>query len=349
MVFNNKLIFLLVVLMLQACSSIKKPYSKILQSSPEIINTSIGNVEIWEWEPSPVLTSISKGTAYLIPGFPGSSLDNASLAQKLIRKGYSVKLINPPGHGRSAISNTRWHYQFDQYGRTLYESIQNLETGTPANTQPTIIAHSAGAEMLFNWLLLQMKKGDLPKQYNIVLINPWLPSISNHPIPWTEDDENILKYSPLLVKLFGPISKSSTHKRLFSDLSQRQNADYLMAHEKLTESLNGWGAFNNRFVSLLINTTRTQKNILIQGNGYPLPAKKIIQLRKFLRLAKIKILVINSSTTNDKIIPIAYKTALKKALEMKLPDIDIKFVDILKGGHMLQIEQPQRIIDIITP
>jgi len=334
--------------MLQACSSIKKPYSTILQSPPNIIKTSVGNVEVWKWEPPSSITNKSKGDVYLIPGFPGSSLDNAVLAQKLLQNGYSIKLINPPGHGKNEINNNYWHFSFDQYARALYESDRVLRNDLPASKSLTVVAHSAGAEMVFKGLLLQAKKEEIPKRLNIVLINPWLPSISNYPIPWTEDDKNILKYSSFLIKLFGPLSKEATYARLFSDPKDKQNTEYLAAHEKLTEDLNGWGGFDTRFVKLLKSTTRSQKNILNQGSNYSLSAKKLTQLRKKLHLVKMKIIIINSSNGNDKIIPTNYKLALNKALKLKFPDINIRFLEIPKGGHMLQVEYPQQIIDAIT-
>ena len=307
----------------------------------------MGNIEVWKWDPPPTVTKIPKDDIYLIPGFPGSSLDNALLAQQLLLKGYSVKLINPPGHGKSEIDNNHWRFQFDQYGRSLYELDRMLSASSPVNKNLTIVAHSAGAEMVLKLLLLQAKKGNLPKQSKIVLINPWLPSLSNYPIPWSEDDENILKYSPLVVKLFGPLSKDSTYKRLFSDPSLQKNVDYLNAHEKFTENLDGWGTFNNSFVTLLKSTTRTQKEILKQGANYPLSQNDLVQLRKKLRLANIKILIINSSGDNDKIIPTTYKLALKKAIKTKLPEIKVRFIEIPKGGHMLQIEHPKQIVDAI--
>lgn len=265
-----------------------------------------------------------------------------------MRKGYSVRLVNPPGHGQSAVDNTNWSYKFPQYGHALYESIRALETRSPDNNKHIIIAHSAGAEMVLKMLLLRAKTGDSTKQYNIVLINPWLPSISNHPIPWTTDDEDILKYSPSLVRLFGPISKGDTHRRLFSNPSHKQNIEYLCAHEKLTEDLDGWGAFDSRFARLLISTTRTQKNVLQQGTNYELSPDEIIQLRRTLRLARVNLLVINSSASNDKIIPKDYKIALEKKLKSKLPGININSVELLNGGHMLQVEQPKRVIDAVS-
>ena len=348
MTLSKSLIFLFIIWVLQGCSSLKKPYSAIIQSPPDLIKTSVGNTEIWKWEPSSTSTSMIKGVAYLIPGFPGSSLENAPLAQELLGKGYSIRLINPPGHGQSAIGNTNWNYNFTQYGHALYESFQQFKSTSSTHSNHLIIAHSAGAEMVLKLLLLQAKTGGLSKQYNIVFINRWLPSISNHPIPWTEDDENTLKYSPALVRIFGPILKDTAHKRLFSDPNQKQSADYLAAHEKLTEDLGGWGIFDGRFVRLMIGTTHTQKNILQQGANYELPVDEVIQLRKALHFPKMNMLIINSSAKNDKVIPSAYKSMLKKSLESKLPNISLKFIEILKGGHMLQIEQPQQVFNAIT-
>jgi len=347
MIVSKIFAFFIIILMLQACSSIKKPYSTLLQTPPVIIKTSVGNVEAWKWKP-PSTSSRANNIVYLIPGFPGSSLENTPLAKELLHKGYSVQLINPPGHGQSIIGNAKWKYEFPQYGRALFESFKTLDADSGVNSKKTIIAHSAGAEMVMKLLQLQMTAGELPEHYNIVLINPWLPSISNQPIPWTKDDEDILKYSPALITLFGPLSKGASHKRLFRDPFNTKSSDYLTAHEQLTEDLGGWGTFDSRFVRLMIGTTRVQKNILQQGKSYELSADKIAQLRKALRSATAKLLLINSTITQDKVIPSAYKSALKKALITKFPSVNIRWVDVVKGGHMLHVEQPKKVMQAIT-
>jgi len=339
----KKALFLLfIAFTLQACTSIKPPYSGFLQSPTSIIKTPVGNTEVIKWEP----TSPSKTTTYLIPGFPGSSLENAPLAKKLVQKGYFVHLINPPEHGRIASGNANWNYTFPQYGRALFDSIQKLKSSSVSTKYPLIIAHSAGAEMVFQWLLLEAKQGNL-SHYKIVFINPWLPSISNHPIPWTKDDEDILNYSPWLVKFFGPISKDSFQKRLFVNPANKQNQDYLNAHEKMTENIGGWGTFNNRFVRLMIGTTRSQKAVLQQGKRYELPKAELVQLDKNMHSAKLSMLIINSSNDHDKIIPSNYKNALNHALKSKLPNAVTKFVSLPKGGHMLQVEQTQQVANEI--
>lgn len=320
--------------------SVKAPYSTIFQTVPTKIKTSVGNVEVWKMGGDSSL----KGTAYLIPGFPGSSLENVPLGRELSRKGYLVRLLNPPGHGQIASGNTRWDYSFLQYGQSLYESIQTLEAEKPTKGEHIIIAHSAGAEMALNLLLKQIKTETLPKQYKIVLINPWLPSLSNHPIPWTSDDEDLLRYSPWLVKLFGPATKASAYKRLFLNPKKDQNADYLNAHEQLTENLGGWWPFDDRFVRLMKRTAHTQRTILQQGSQYELSQNAIMQLDMKLSTVKVQMIVINSSQGNDKVIPDAYKQSLKKALRSKLPNVNIIFTQGIEGGHMLQVEQLKRVL-----
>jgi len=343
MISYKKITFILLLLSLQACTSVKPPYSTILQSVPTKIKTSVGNVEVWEMGNK----SSSKGAVYLIPGIPGSSLENATLGSAMARKEYSVRLLNPPGHGQIAVGNKHWDYSFPQYGRALYESIQTLEASRITHGERILIAHSAGAEMVFELLQNQINKGTLPKKYKIVLINPWLPSLSNYPIPWTSDDEDILKYSPWLVKLFGPVSKASVHKRLFMNPHNKQSADYLNAHETLTENLGGWWPFDSHFVRLMRATTHTQRAILLQGSTYERTKNVTEQLNKKLSTAKVEVLIINSSNKRDQIIPSDYKTALKKALRSKLPDVSIKFNQEIVGGHMLQVEQPTQVLEAV--
>lgn len=329
---------------LTGCTSIKEPYSTILHHHPSIVKTSVGSVEVWKWRTN----AASKGTAYLIPGFPGSSLENAPLGQELTRRGYSVHLINPPGHGQNNSGNILWSYSFPQYGRALNESINQLEAKNPFSEKKIIIAHSTGAEMVFQLLQKQITEGRLTDSLRIVLINPWLPSLSNHPIPWMEDDEDILKFSPWLVKVFGPLSKQSTHNRLFKDPRKAQNSAYLDAHEKLTENLGGWWPFNQRFVRLLRGTTRTQSVVLSRKKSYEFSKRETIQLNKELKAANIHIIIINSSENMDQIIPTPYKQALNKSLRSKLPSVNIRFSNKLNGGHMLQVEQLQQVLKEIT-
>lgn len=335
----NKLILIFLFFSLHACTSIKAPYSTVLQSSPTKITTSVGNVEVLKMG---ILSS--KGSVYLIPGFPGSSLENAPLGRELARKGYAVQLLNPPGHGQIAVGNTHWNYTFPQYGQALYESIQTLEIKNAPKGEHLVIAHSAGAEMVLQLLLKQIERDTIPMRYKIVLINPWLPSLSNHPIPWTSDDEDLLKYPSWLVKLLGPASKEKAHKRLFINPSKQHNIDYLNAHEKMTENLGGWWPFDDRFVRLMKATTRTQKTILQQGAQYELTKTNVAQLNKRLSAAKIQLIVINSSNGFDQIIPSHYKKALNKALRTKLPNVNIQFSPAIKGGHMLQVERYQQIV-----
>jgi pimeloyl-ACP methyl ester carboxylesterase len=307
---------------------------------PSIIKTSVGNVEVWKKQ-----TKLSsRNSVYFIPGFPGSSLENASLGRELLRQGYAVHLINPPGHGQAGTGNKNWRYRFPQYGRALFDSIK---TDSSSTKNPIIIAHSAGAEMVMQWLLLHAQNGDLPKHTRIVFINPWLPSISNAPITWTQEDDDLLDYSPWLVKFFGPFSKNSVHKRLFTNPKQKHNADYIEAHEELSEDLGGWGAFDYRFVNLIRGTTRTQRSILQQSAAYELSGRKLALLNKFLLSANVNLLVISSSGTHDKIIPRSYRESLKKALHSKLPTVKINFSDIAKGGHILQVEQPKQVLSAI--
>ena len=339
-------LFLFSVLMLQACSSIQKPYSTILQSPPSILKTSVGNIEVWKWEPQTTNENATKGIAYLIPGFPGSSLENAPLAQRLLSKGYSTRLINPPGHGQSPVANKNWNYRFDQYAKALHESIQTPYSQTSHNNI-LIIAHSAGAEMVLKMLLNQSNESRLPANLNVVFINPWLPSISNHTIPWTDDDKDILKYSHALIKIFGPISKDNSHKRLFSNPKTKKITNYLLAHEKLTEDLNGWGTFDNRFTNLIKATTRTQKNVLDKGKHYELSKADALKLQDAFQQANANILIINSSEKNDKVIPQEYKLKLKNAMSSKFQGVKVKFVEILEGGHMLQVEQPLKVLNAL--
>lgn len=288
--------------------------------------------------------SSSKGTVYLVPGIPGSSLENVPLGRELSRKGYLVRLLNPPGHGQIPIGNSQWKYSFPQYGQALFESIQTLETENPTTGEHILVAHSAGAEMALKLIQNQLKAKTLPSQYKIYLINPWLPSISNHPLPWTSDDEDLLRYSPWLVKLFGLASKASVHKRLFLDPEKEQNADYLDAHEKLTENFGGWWPFDDRFVRLMQKTTRTQWTILQQGARYELPKNTLRQLNAELHKAMVQVVIISSSPGLDKVIPDDYKQSLEKALRSKLPDVNIKFTQGIKGGHMLQVEQLKQVL-----
>ena len=337
---NKTLVLIALLVLLQACTSIKAPYSTILQPAPTTIRTSVGNVGLWKMGKAPSL----EGSVYLIPGIPGSSLENAPLGRELARKGYSVNLLNPPGHGQIAVGNTHWNYTFPQYGQALYDSIQTLEVGNIAKGERIIIAHSAGAEMVFELLQNQIKRDTLPKHYKIVLINPWLPSLSNHAISWTSEDEDILKYPSWLVKLFGPASKATAHKRLFHNPLKNQNTDYLNAHEKLTENLGGWWPFDDRFVRLMKATTRSQRTILQQGSQYELTKNATNLLNKKLTSAKVRLIVISSAKGFDQIIPSTYKQSLKKALRAKLPTVSIRFAKGIEGGHMLQVEQLKRVV-----
>lgn len=341
MFLNKKITFMLLLLTLQACTSVKAPYSTLFQTTPKIIKTSVGNVEVLKMGSD----SSSKGTIYLVPGIPGSSLENVPLGHELSQKGYTVRLLNPPGHGQIAPGSTRWDFSFPLYGQALFESIQTLEAESPTKGEHILIAHSAGAEMALKLIYQQIETETLPKQYKIILINPWLPSISNHPLPWTSDDEDLLRYSPWLVKLFGLTSKASVHKRLFLNPEKEQNADYLNAHEKLTEDFGGWWPFDDRFVRLMKKTTHTQWTILQQGVQYELPKSKLRQLDAKLHRAMVQVIIINSSQNLDKVIPDDYKQSLEKALRSKLPNVSIKFTQGIEGGHMLQVEQLKRVLE----
>jgi len=341
MMINKKPLLILLVLLLQACSSIKTPYSVYLRSTPFMIKTSIGNVEVLQMGKG----LSKKGVVYLIPGFPGSSLENMPLGSALASKGYLVYLLNPPGHGRLAIGNNHWQFRFPQYAKALDESLRTLQAIHKTRGQQIIIAHSAAAEMVFKLLLNKTNKRQaLPKINEIALINPWLPSISNAPIPWTRDDEDLLNYPPLLVKLFGPFSKTSVQQRLFLNPHQKQSTRYLVAHEKLTENLGGWWPFDSRFVRLMKATTRTQKTILKQGRQYELSKRMLAGLNQQLTMAKTQLIIINSAKGNDQIIPSAYKLSLQKALREKLTNVHMHFTEINNAGHMLQVEQTGEIL-----
>ena len=340
---NISRVFILffVLSFLQACSSIKAPYASLLHSVPTVIKTSVGNVEVLNTGKQNLTKAKSpKGTSYLIPGFPGSSLENMPLAQALSKKGYTVYLLNPPGHGRVAIENPHWQFQFPQYAQALDESLRTLQSIHKENGEQVIIAHSAGAEMVFQLLLSNVNKRQaLPRFNKIILINPWLPSISNASIPWTSKDEDLLIYPTLLVKLLGPFSKTASYKRLFLNPQQKQNRDYLAAHEKLTENLGGWWPFDSRFVRLMKGTTRTQKAILEQNREYQQSKNDLAPLNKQLNRIKTQLIIINSANGLDHIIPSTYKQLLQKALREKLPNVTMRFIEVKNSGHMLQVEQ----------
>lgn len=334
---------------LQACAQLKlnSPYATTLKITPSIIKTSLGNVEVRKLgSPAPSQSSTgSAGLVYLIPGFPGSSLENIPLAQQLSQKAYLAQLINPPGHGQVAIGNSRWDFSFPHYGQALFEAIQVLNSQNPDHDHQIIIAHSAGAEMAWHLLRLQIQNNTLSRYTKIVLINPWLPSLSNHPVPWTSDDEDLLNYPFWLVKLLGPAFKRHAQQRLFSDLNNKHVRDYLVAHEKLTENFAGWWPFDDRFVRLMKQTTRTQRDILRQQTRYELNKKILSRLDKKLHEAQIRILVINSAPGLDKVIPDDYKQALQKAIRAKLPTTNITFFADIAAGHMLQVEQPEKVMN----
>jgi len=95
-------------------------------------------------------------------------------------------------------------------------------------------------------------------------------------------------------------------------------------------------------------TTRTQRDILLKGSDCELGKNEATQLALALRQANVQIIVINSSPGLDKIIPDDYKQALHSALRSKLPHVAIHFADVSGGGHMLQVEQLQPVLDKIT-
>lgn len=337
-------LYLLLIFALQACSQVKQPYSDIFNTRPAVIKTSAGNVEVWTLAYEAPL----KGTATIIPGFPGSVLESVPLGHELARRGYRVHLLNPPGHGQSAPGNPLWDYSFPMYGTALFETIRSLETQQATQGEYLLIAHSAGAEMAFKLIRKQAEQHALPQNGKLVLINPWLPSLSNRPIPWTREDEDLLRYSPWLVKLLGPAAKHEAHQRLFVDPKRPQNRAYLDAHERLTENLGGWWPFDDRFVRLMQRTLHTQKAILEQGSKYEITAHETKQLDQELVQANVQILVIRSAPRLDQIIPDDYQHALQTAMLRKLSQVTSRFSEINNGGHMLQVEQLQAVLNTIT-
>jgi len=91
-------------------------------------------------------------------------------------------------------------------------------------------------------------------------------------------------------------------------------------------------------------TTRTQKNILEQGNKYQQSKSELALLNKQLSKTKTQLIIINSARGLDQITPSAYKHSLQKSLRFKLPDVSIQFTRAINAGHMLQVEQTGQLV-----
>jgi pimeloyl-ACP methyl ester carboxylesterase len=273
------------------------------------------------------------GVLFFLCGFPGSPLDGWLLAREMAQSNYMVVLVAPPGHFGKARN---WKFTFEEYAQMVRDVLKHpaWQGGSRA-----VIAHSVGSHELFEALVVAGQKGESVNLDAIVMINPWLPRISNYPIPWTKEDYDVMGYWTILIATFGPRDREKAFGLLFAP-----NADVASFKAAHVRKFWRW-PFRWYYARLLKQTAITQKKVLDAEDNYLATTN---QLKAFRQAASNTAFRIISSpvTTNtncmDQIISGRYKRDLKMQLQAKLPEM-VRAPDEICGGHMLQAEKPKEV------
>lgn len=292
----------------------------------------------------PPTSPIRPARIVAVHGFPGSALEFAEVATKLSQDGYEVWLLNAPGHGKTERAPQQgWAYRLPEYGKWLAAALHDL----PRSDLPNyLLAHSAGAEVCVQALEENTAAGEdaVRSVQGLLLINPWIPSFLNDPIPWDCTDDLQAAAPPIVLAFLAPWACDDVYEKLFSmEPKAGYSAAFRAAHEALRRC---WpaGPYKLQFAEMLRGVARAQRdalnNLLFNGDS-PLWCKD----RRFLIL----------SAADDRVIPYkdckyAYQHTLIRRFEAWQSRGALgEFAHAKRccGGHMVLASQPEWVTEQI--
>lgn len=310
----------------------------------------------------------------LVHGFPGSPLDFVGLAKAMASGSDEFWVLSAPGHGgapapgsawglehephetrhasvaRPVVPDTRWRFKLPQYTDWLRSFLRRPEL---ASRRVVIVAHSVGAEIVANVLAPPTGADDpeLPRVNELVLLNPWLPSLCAARVPWSSRDMLSFLLPASVVANYGPAAGDGAFGQMFFDDASEVAASYRQQQDRLTICRDCRRYFPE-FVAL-VQATNAEQYRVAGVHGYT--ASRRAAVKQWLgdpndpaspTTERPRCLLIQSR--HDRLFGPEYSAEVGESVVggWQLQDRDA--IVLSRSSHMVQVERADDIAEIIS-